>query len=458
MDRLPLALVFQILSRLDDSADVGRCRVAWKTFDTLFPDLRSINLHWPLQRYIDLRSRNSSSSSQLSSPLKTIFLNLISNLKVLESVHIGAENLPLDVSNADVEDYGDDMYLTDGAFVNEWLPRVSGTLKSLSISDFWIQSCWRRSEVLSLVSAYCHNLLELELKHAWLSMANVNPMPNLTTLTLEFIRLDDKYLTELNKGFPNLQVLNLIGVKGLKLPMIHLLNLKTCHWTVTDTLPSLTLITPNLITLKLECVRLAAMYIEAPLLSYFHFAIDNVRAISFKTFDNLKSLSLKSSHICSLAAKFPRIETVENLTIESPDLAMGAVENSNFTLKKLLTYFPTVTSLCFNSRAWSKFEASYESFEQFDLDGRKGVQKFRGYLLTVDPPLTFFLVTCVLEQCFNLVDVSLLFRRDVDVHASRRFIYWCTAHWPSVNWRWGTWAEGTEDSWITNGIPNAHEI
>lgn len=157
MDNLPAALVFQILSRLDDSADVACCRAAWKTFDTVAPDLPWINLQYPLKRYIELRSRDSdsSSSSSLPSPLKTIILHLISNSRSLESVHIGAENLPLDVSHADVEDYGDDMYLTDGAFVKEWLPRVSGTLKSLSISDFWVHSGWRRSEVLPLVSTCC---------------------------------------------------------------------------------------------------------------------------------------------------------------------------------------------------------------------------------------------------------------------------------------------------------------
>ncbi|KAK9267271.1 hypothetical protein L1049_009693 [Liquidambar formosana] len=63
-------------------------------------------------------------------------------------------------------------------------------------SDFWVQSCWRRSEVLVLISSCCHGLLNLEVKNAWLLMDGLNPMPALTSLTLEFIRLDDE---DLNK-------------------------------------------------------------------------------------------------------------------------------------------------------------------------------------------------------------------------------------------------------------------
>nr|GFC00958.1 hypothetical protein [Tanacetum cinerariifolium] len=44
-----------------------------------------------------------------------------------------------------------------------------------------------------------HNLAELEVKNAWLSVDNLNPMPMLTSLTFEFIRLDDEDLNELNR-------------------------------------------------------------------------------------------------------------------------------------------------------------------------------------------------------------------------------------------------------------------
>ena len=39
-----------------------------------------------------------------------------------------------------------------------------------------------------------HNLVDLEVKNAWLSVENLSPMPMLTTLTLESVRLDENHL------------------------------------------------------------------------------------------------------------------------------------------------------------------------------------------------------------------------------------------------------------------------
>ncbi|KAL5207411.1 hypothetical protein ABZP36_031846 [Zizania latifolia] len=78
----------------------------------------------------------------------------------------------------------------------------------------------------------CHNLMKLLLKNAWLSVDGLRIMPNLTHLTLEFIRLDDEDLSNLNECFPCLQILNLIGVGGLKDLNIDLHQLKICHWKI----------------------------------------------------------------------------------------------------------------------------------------------------------------------------------------------------------------------------------
>ncbi|KAM0037245.1 putative F-box protein AUF1 [Helianthus debilis subsp. tardiflorus] len=113
MDKLPESLLLEILSRLDNSADVARCRVASKAFDNVFPDLRSINL---------LCSRCVTSGSISSSCFKKVFLDFISKLRVVESVCIGLHDA-IGVDPVDAE------------FLKEWLPRVSQTLKSLSLSD-----------------------------------------------------------------------------------------------------------------------------------------------------------------------------------------------------------------------------------------------------------------------------------------------------------------------------------
>ncbi|KAJ0751675.1 putative F-box protein AUF1 [Helianthus annuus] len=452
MDKLPHALLLEILSRLTDSADVARCRLASKSFNSLSSDLRSINLQCSLIRYIKSRSRvsNSSNSHQSITPFKSIFINLLSNLRIVESVCIGTEKPLRDVSYDDVEDEADDLFLTDGDFVLEWLPRVCSELKLLSISDFWIQSCWRRSNLLPLVSKYCHNLIELEVKNAWLSVDNLNPMPMLTTLTLEFIRLDDEDLTEFNKCFSNLQVLNLIGVGGFKQPKIHLHNLKTCHWAVSNAPSSLAIITPNLVTLKLECIRPVSLCIEAPKLSNFHLAFDHADAFSVKQFENLRNFWVECLYIDSLLLNFPVTQTVEDLTLDSRNWTRGVVKDSLFTFEKVFTVFPNMSSLCIKSSAWLELESSYNPLG-WDWDGRNGFKKLCVYLLLVDPSLTFSSVSCVLDQCIGLSEVSLLIHRDVVGNVSKSFISKCTARWPNLKWRWGVWKEGMEDSWLTDG-------
>ena len=115
MENLLESLALEILSRLDDSETVACCRMASKTFNSVFPGLQFINLQWRLKWYLESRSRVSSSSSfsRFTPSLKRVFLNLVSNLSALESVHIGVEDPPLDVLNADVEDDGDDLHITD---------------------------------------------------------------------------------------------------------------------------------------------------------------------------------------------------------------------------------------------------------------------------------------------------------------------------------------------------------
>lgn len=152
MDDLPPPLIVDILNRLNDSADIARCRVASSIFNSLFREVRSINLCCSVERYA--KSRWPLSRDSIT-PFKSILKSLISELRVVESVSIGVERPLHTLSYDDIEDENDDLYLTDDNFVNEWLPRVADGLKLLSISDFWVQSCWRRSNVLSPVSSQC---------------------------------------------------------------------------------------------------------------------------------------------------------------------------------------------------------------------------------------------------------------------------------------------------------------
>ncbi|PWA80385.1 hypothetical protein CTI12_AA197380 [Artemisia annua] len=246
MDKLPEPLLLEILTRLSNSADATRFQLSSKTLNSLYPHLKSINLQCTLTWFLKTRSLNTPS-------FKTVFLNMVSSLNVVESIRIGIDNALRYVENVNVGD--DDLCFCDVGFLQKWLGRVT-VLRS------------------NAGSPSGHNLVELELKSVWLSVENVNPMPMLTSLTLESVRLYDEDINELNKCFPNLQVLKLVSVVGLDYTRIHFLNLKICHLSVSDAVTYLSLMTPNLITLRLECKISVALLVDAPMLSHFHLDLD----------------------------------------------------------------------------------------------------------------------------------------------------------------------------------------
>lgn len=149
MDELPPELLVNILSRLNDSESLARCRVASKTLNSLWREIRTVNLICTLSRYLKSRSI-------AVTPFKTIVKSLIEDSCNIRSISVGVEKALSGMSFDDLnEDDSKDLYLTDVEFVQEWLPRVREDLEILSISDFWIQSCWRKSDILALISSNC---------------------------------------------------------------------------------------------------------------------------------------------------------------------------------------------------------------------------------------------------------------------------------------------------------------
>ncbi|KAM0037243.1 putative F-box protein AUF1 [Helianthus debilis subsp. tardiflorus] len=278
---------------------------------------------------------------------------------------------------------------------------------------------------------------------------NPNPMPMLTSLTAEHTLLEDEDLNQLNKCFPNLQVLNLVGV-GLKDPKIHLLKLQTCHLEIVTDPSSLSLITPNLIKLTIKCrPYLAAIHVDAPMLSHFHLSLEHVTTLTAK-FETLKTLWLDSFYIGSLLSELPITKTVQNLTLDSGKNAPTNEGDSKLTLGKVFTVFPNLSSLCVKSSAWSELEACLNPEGWEILDGRIELKTICAYLKLVDPSLTFSYVACVLDQCVGLSLVSLLIHADVVDAESNTFMSKCMARWPQLKWRWGIWSEYVKDTWITD--------
>ncbi|KAE8658186.1 F-box/LRR-repeat protein [Hibiscus syriacus] len=414
MDDLPPYLAVEILSRITDSADLGRCRIASKSLNSLTREVRSVNLLCTLSRY--LKSRSPATKDHVT-PFKAIFNNIVGIAQCLKAISIGVDKSLGNISYDDVDDESDYLYLTDVGFVKEWLPKVCGDLGKLSISDFWIQSCWRKSQILSLISSSCNSLMELELKNAWLSVDGLNPMTKLTSFTLEFIRLEDEDVNKVNDCFPSLPVLNLVGVGGLKDPKIRLLHLKSCFWTVSNAPLSLTIVAPNLVKLRLKCIKPKSLVLDAPLLSDFYLSVEEAYDFRVKEFRNLENLHLESSSLCS------------------PPWHVSIC----------------VTSLNVGPGAWCEVENCFREGGLEDRNALKELAEIVANLVVRDIEVTLPFIFSILDKCTNLSDMAILFHPKGDFRVASSLIPRCTAYRPRVKWRWGI-CEEFKDTWVSVGI------
>ncbi|RWR73601.1 F-box/LRR-repeat protein [Cinnamomum micranthum f. kanehirae] len=432
--------------KISDSTDLARCRLSSKTLTSLSHEIRSITLVCSSDRYL----RSISPEFQaLIIPFKTLIINNIYLLsKTLNSISLIVER-PLRDDDGNGYDESDDLYLTSVDFVAKWLPKVDQGLRSLSISDYWTQSCWRRSHVLGLISS--KNLLNLELKNAWLSVEGLKPMPMLTSLTLEFVRLDDEDLRSVNECFPSLQILNLIGVGFIREPKIHLLNLKTFKWTVSNAPLSLTIDAPNLVKLQLKCVQPEYLFLKAPLLSVFDLSVENtIDVIEMHRFLNLKSFRMESSDLRSIVRAFPDGRQVEQLVVEEPKWNDEFREMVDF--ESLMCCFPNVKTVVLGPLVCFELAKSFELENPDSIFGWKRLKKLTLYFLLSEMNIAASFISFILNRSIAVSDVEVLVHSDVVDHIRNCIISKCMSDFPKIRWKLGIWKEGREDSWTGNDI------
>ncbi|XP_022966761.1 F-box/LRR-repeat protein At4g29420 [Cucurbita maxima] len=445
MDDLPPSLVLEILNRLSDSADLARCRVASKSLNVLSREVRSVNLFCSLDRYLKSRAVE---TRLLVMPFKVILKSLMNDFVALDSVSIGVEKSlgRISYEHDDVEDWSDDLFLTDVGFAREWLPAIGRGLTSLSIVDFWVQSCWRQSKILALITLCCGNLQELELKNAWLSVDGLNRLNSLKCLTLEFIRLDDEDLSEVNYNFPHLEILNLIGVGGLNEPKIHLSQLKTCRWTVSNAPVSLSICAPSLSKLELKCVKPKSLIIQTPMVSDFHFCLQDASGLQVNEFPCLRKLQLHFPCLYSLITTFSSARTIKELTLNTMQRA-ESVESVKLCLDTLFEIFPNLSFLKLGPGVFSEAETCYQAE---GLDGRIGMRdlkKIHASLETYKIELKLPFIIPILEKCTDSLGMELLIYHNADSHLAGGIMSKRAVNHPRPKWRWELWKEGLKEPW-----------
>ncbi|XP_074280704.1 F-box/LRR-repeat protein At4g29420 isoform X2 [Silene latifolia] len=394
MENLPPPLILDILSRLSDSSDLTRCRLTCKTLNSLSYEVTSLRIFFSYNRYIKSRAQSS------PIPFKSFVTRFITRMSQLDSVSLGVDNSLTGLSFDDLEDEQDDLHLTDHGFVSDWLLFVNHRLKTLSFVDFWVQACWRRSHLLSLISRHCDKLIELEVKNAWLSMEGVTQMFSLTSLTLEYVRLDDENLSKVNEFFPCLQTLNLIGVGGLLDPRICLKHLKRCHWTISNAPLSLTIIAPKMIGLNLKCGRPRSLVLETPLLSNFHLTLETFGVFAIREqLLHLQNLSLESHSLCNLISSFSGSMAIKELSLESMSrVKLVQLEKPNLEL--VFDVFPNIKFLSLGPGAYTDMEASFRAGKSSTGKGLRWLKEFTAYLIIDDIEMSGLLLSSSMEMGF----------------------------------------------------------
>lgn len=280
------------------------------------------------------------------------------------------------------------------------------------------------------------NLEKLGLRNAWLSVDGLKEMPNLTHLTLEFIRLDDENLDRLNECFPCLHTLNLIGVGGLKNPKIHLPQLKTCRWEVSNFSHSLAIHAPNLVFLDLKCVRPDTLIFDAPSLSTLKLTIEKLSAtVGVDGLVSLTNLSIESLDLNSLLPVLVENRAITRLDLELPYSARRyAFIEEDIHPDYLLRTLAGIAEV----RLAPRFSCGLIRCLSLSRDSQ-----FRSCLkklvIHVPLPVSSFQLLTLFQICAPLCEVTALFHTDeTDDTRGFEMSTW-ERSFPEIRWKWGTW-------------------
>lgn len=444
LERLPGQVIVDILSRLYDASDLSRCRLASRHLLQLSSHVHSIRFYCTYSRF--LRSR----AGDKITPFKGTVKSILSKLVQVQSVRFDMEESMQRLSYEEDEGELSDFWLTDIDFVMEWMPQVAGSLRELCITDFWQQSCWRCTNVLSVISRYCKALCSLELRNAWLSVEGLQKMSMLTSLTLEFIRLNDESLTMINECFPALEVLHLINVGGLKDPAICLPQLRVCRWTVSNSPVSLILDACKLFELKLECCSPKSLIIRAPLLACLHLSMERPGEL-FKAEDmpNLRSLAVNSFELSSLIELLSGKDFVEKLLLEQPILAFDEdghwhgiqKKPSNMpSFEQLGRDFPLLNTLIIGPGAWYTFEHGLDRMGDSSYGSRwKFLKRLVVHVVLLSVENTCTLISKLIGLCPMLFEVELFMHPDSKPDAQTLLISKIQNEFPHLRWKWKVW-------------------
>lgn len=276
----------------------------------------------------------------------------------------------------------------------------------------------------------------MRLKNAWLSVVGLKIMPTLTSLALEFIRLDDEVLSALNRCFPCLEILHLIGVGGLKDPKIDLAQLKTCWWEVSNIPRSLAIHAPKLVKLELKCVRPEILVLDIPSVSTLNLTIDKLGpTVQVDGLVSLTNLRIESLDLNSLLQLFTSDRSIRTLDLELPVSADCIDLYDAVNPDYLVQLFARITEVKLSPR----FSCELMRFLVvcMDYEFTSCLKKLLVHLPPSD--ITDCPFVPLLNNCAQSCEVTVLFHADSSAAACQAAASVWPLRFPDMKWEWGTW-------------------
>ncbi|CAM6009474.1 unnamed protein product [Sphagnum balticum] len=263
-----------------------------------------------------------------------------------------------------------DHWLTDPLKVNKWIPSVQATLQDLCIVDYGQQAISRPSSLLAILSQTCLNLKTLDLRHMFLGTKDCKDMPQLTSLSLHWVKVDpaDNVLQEINKRMMNLQTLAMLRVVGVEQGHLTLAKLKILCLGLTNKAKSVRIELPNLVTLQLKMKCPEVLQVQAPALKHIAFNLEILDSslVGFENIHDLQDLLYGASNFTTLSKLVRHNRLVNKTFLDIPCMSASEDGERWRVLKQVLLSIPpfeTLHSECPNMQVLNVGPGLWHSME-----------------------------------------------------------------------------------------------
>ncbi|KAH8952232.1 hypothetical protein BDL97_09G072200 [Sphagnum fallax] len=311
---------------------------------------------------------------------------------------------------ADGERVFTDHWLTDPLKVNKWIPSVQATLQDLCIVDYGQQAISRPSSLLAILSQTCLNLKTLDLRHMFLGTKDCKDMPQLTSLSLHWVKVDpaDNVLQEINKRMMNLQTLAMLRVVGVEQGHLTLAKLKILCLGLTNKAKSVRIELPNLVTLQLKMKCPEVLQVQAPALKHIAFNLEILDSslVGFEKIHDLQDVLYGASNFTTLSKLVRRNRLVTKTFLDIPCMSASEDGERWRVLKQVLLNIPpfeTLHSECPNMQVLNVGPGLWHSMETAHYSSLMEVPAW--------PPniITRLILHMIPQKLAESVDIVLLF-------------------------------------------------